>query len=279
MVILGGRNLDFSGNIEDFKLNIDFIQNGESEMNQNLMKTQNDLNEINREDGQANKTINFCQKYEFIANIYGNEDFQIFPLLKITLRKKSFFGDDERFLLFNLSDFLTFNNDNKKKLYRIIFETNLDERKIDQEQYILKEFEENFNIMNERLDESEEIVLKDIFNDYETPEGNEEISPDDKIMGIYAEKNENLEKKFENIDEEAEFNDKSAKQLEILTKYKNMEISSTFQICCLNKDKVVEMEIRKKLRLKLKKQLKYLKSNDVFYFFYFRGMTCSQRKK
>ena len=55
----------------------------------------------------ANKIINLCQKHEFITNIYGNEEFQIFPFLKITLKKNSFFGDDERFILFNLADFLT----------------------------------------------------------------------------------------------------------------------------------------------------------------------------
>ena len=268
IVIIGGRNLDFSGNIKDFELKIDFIQNGETEINQNQIKTGMDLHEINPEDKQANMIINICQKHEFITNIYGNEDFQIFPFLKITLKKKSFFGDDERFILFNLSDFLSYNNDKKKKLYRMIFDTNIDERKLDQEQHVLKEFEEKIEIMSERLNDSEEIILKDYFNESETPNGNDETRPNDKF------ENDSIKKENHNefIDDETFFNRNSLKQIDVISNYKNMEISDTIHVQCLHKDKLVEMEIRKKLRLKLKRKLKYMKANDVSNIFNVRVM-------
>ena len=212
--------------------------------------------------------INICQKHEFITNIYGNEDFQIFPFLKITLKKKSFFGDDERFILFNLSDFLSYNNDKKKKLYRMIFDTNIDERKLDQEQHVLKEFEEKIEIMSERLNDSEEIILKDYFNESETPNGNDETRPNDKI------ENDSIKKENHNefIDDETFFNRNSLKQIDVISNYKNMEISDTIHVQCLHKDKLVEMEIRKKLRLKLKRKLKYMKANDVSNIFNVRVM-------
>ena len=51
-----------------------------------------------------------------------------------------------------------------------------------------------------------------------------------------------------------------------------MEISDTIHVQCLHKDKLVEMEIRKKLRLKLKRKLKYMKANDVSNIFNVRVM-------
>ena len=264
IVILGGRNLDFSGDLKDFELKIDLIQNGETEMKQDQHRNEMELHEINSEDGKANKLINLCQKHEFITNIYGNEEFQIFPLLKITLKKTAFFGDDERFILFNLSEFLTYNNDHKKKLYRLIFEQNIDERKIDQEQYILREFEEKVELLNESSVMSEEIVLKkeEIL---ETPDGNDDENLELKfeLKKVSEKKEEKKDEKGEAIDEEEVYHEKSMKQIDYLMKYKNMEISEAFEVVCLHKDKLVEREMKKKLRCRLKRKLKYLKAQEV----------------
>jgi len=266
IVILGGRNLDFSGYLKDFELKVELIQNGENEIKHNQIKSELDINDINHESGKTNKIINVCQRQEFLANIYGDEDFQIFPYLKITLKKRAFFGDDERFILFNLADFLDSYNENKKKLYRMIFEQNIDERKMDQEQYILKEFEDNLNVINQSLDESE-IVLKNTEENLETAVGEEEEDLCEIKINLrnVSEKKKNKPKLEirENLDEEAEIHKREIELLEVLMNYKNMSVSNTFEVSCSHKDKVTEKEMKKKLRLKLKKKLRCLKAKDV----------------
>ena len=268
IVILGGRNLDFSGYLKDFDLKIELIQNGEIEIKQDQIQNELDIYDINHEGGNANKLINLCQRHEFVANIYGNEDFQIFPYLKITLKKRAFFGDDERFLLFNLADFLDSYNENKKKLYRMIFEQNIDERRIDQEQYILKEFEENFDVVNQSLDESE-IVLKTTEANLETAECEEEEDLSEIKIKIRNEsdkkKNKQKSEVRDIIDEEADIHKREIELLDVLMNYKNMSISDTFEVTCYHKDKVIEKEMKKKLRCKLKKKLRILKAKDVIF--------------
>jgi hypothetical protein len=225
-------------------------------------KTEKILSEINSEDGRAEKIINLCQKQEFITNIYGDEDFQIFPYLKVTLKKSSFFGDDERFILFNLSDFLCSYNENKKKLYRVIFEQNIDERKIDQEQHILKEFDDRTEFRSQSFAESEEIILKheDVM---ETPDG------EDDLLEFRLYKDMKKDQKDKNdptefLDEEALSHHKSIEQIEYLMNYKNMEISETFLVNCSHKDKINERFMKKKLRCRLKKRLISLKVKEVY---------------
>lgn len=263
IVILGGRNLDFSGSLKDFELKIDLIQNGESELKENQIKNEMNIGEINNENGKTNKLINLCQRHEFITNIYGNEDFQIFPYLKISLKKISFFGDDERFILFNLSDFLTSYNDHKKKLYRLIFEQNIDERRIDQEQYILKDFDDKIEVLNQSVEESE-IVLKNEEN-IETSDGNElDVSQIQLRIRFPSDKKKKKENEDnDNLDEEALLHKRAMEQIDRLINYKNMQVSEMLEVNCYHKDKVIEKEMKKKLRKKLKKKLRILKANDV----------------
>ena len=247
LIILGGRNLDFSGNIKDFELKIELLQNGESDIKKNIIQEGVEVENINSAEGGANKLINFCKRYEFFANIYGNTDFQIFPYLKISIKKNSFFGDDERFLLFNLSEFSDFNDEANKKLYRLIFEQNIDELKIDQEQYILKEFEDKISLNNGNHDESFEIILKS--STKETPDGNNDVI--------------SVKFKEEINEEDVCFQEMAKNQVDTIFNYKNMDVSDTMNVICGHKDKLYERESRKNLRLKWKKKLRYYKAKDV----------------
>ena len=247
--ILGGRNVDFNGDISSFDLQVNLLQDHQNlnTLNEKKNKLENEnFEKINCEDKIANKWINYCRTFEFIANIHGNDEFQIYPFLNIVLKKKGFFGDDERFLLFNLSEFLSNFNENNQKLYRVIFETNLDEIKLDQEQYILQDFDK-IEDKNENDDDEEEEEKKSD----ETPSGEENKEPLKK---------KEEQNKYEDMTEAEE---DVIKEVNFIFKYKNMVISPDIQIICSHKDKEHEREIRKKLRLRFKKQRKILRAKDV----------------
>ena len=53
------------------------------------------------------------------------------------------------------------------------------------------------------------------------------------------------------------------KKVDFIFKYKNMEISDDILLTCSHKDKENERAVRKKLRLRLKKQRKLLRAKDV----------------
>jgi len=250
--ILGARNMDFSGEITSFDLKVDLLQEHETV---NPAAVPNDkkkqaepedvFSKINAEDKKANRLINYARTFEFVTKIHGDDEFQIFPYLKIILKKKSFFGDDERFLLFNLSEFLSNFNENNQKLYRVIFDQNLDEIKLDQEQHFLDEFEVRVD-KNENEEEEEEIVEKKD----ETPNGEEMKAPPPK-------------KKEEGLDEEDfAFAEAMIKKVDFLFKYKNMEISDEILLTCSHNDKENERSVRKKLRLRFKAQRKILRAKD-----------------
>jgi len=168
--------------------------------------------------------------------------------LKISLKKKGFFGDDERFLLYNVSEFLSNYNENNQKLYRLIFEKNLDEIKLDQEQHLIEGYEEKED--KNKIDgdeEDDDIVLK---KDGETPDGDNKV--DDKKKNIIIPINDGKTK--EQMDEDdILYEENTAKMINKIIKWKNMDISDQIDLTCSNKDKEREREIRKKIRLRFKK--------------------------
>ena len=128
----------------------------------------------------------------------------------------------------------------------MIFETNLDEIKLDQEQYILQDFDK-IEDKNENDDDEEEEEKKSD----ETPSGEENIEPLKK---------KEEQNKYEDMTEAEE---DVIKEVNFIFKYKNMVISPDIQIICSHKDKEHEREIRKTLRLRFKKQRKIIRAKDV----------------
>jgi len=133
----------------------------------------------------------------------------------------------------------------------------LDEVKLDQEQYLIEGYEEKED--KNKIDgdeEDDEIVLK---KDGETPDGDNKV--DDKKKNLINPINDGKTK--EQMDEDdILYEENTAKMINKIVKWKNMDISDQIDLTCSNKDKEREREIIKKIRLRFKKQRKTLRAKD-----------------
>ena len=78
-----------------------------------------ELEKINPKGDEENNFLNIMNCYEFRdVEIRGDESFQIYPFIKLNYTHKKMFFDEERFLIFNLNEFVSSVSENKKKLYR-----------------------------------------------------------------------------------------------------------------------------------------------------------------
>ena len=140
--VLGLRNLNFDTTLNEIDFKISITQDDQESLQQNkIEEDKKELQMINNE--EKDNFLNYLQIYEFKdVKVYGDKNFQIFPMMKIDVIKKNFFGDEERYLLFELSEYSNILSERIKKRYKIMFECNLGVTRVDQEQYILKELNE-----------------------------------------------------------------------------------------------------------------------------------------
>eukprot|EP00340_Litonotus_pictus_P001829 CAMPEP_0170518970 /NCGR_PEP_ID=MMETSP0209-20121228/4535_1 /TAXON_ID=665100 ORGANISM="Litonotus pictus, Strain P1" /NCGR_SAMPLE_ID=MMETSP0209 /ASSEMBLY_ACC=CAM_ASM_000301 /LENGTH=1038 /DNA_ID=CAMNT_0010804725 /DNA_START=78 /DNA_END=3193 /DNA_ORIENTATION=+ len=241
--ILGVRDLDFEAKLDDIDFQVNITQDHQETLQQSkLTDDMKDLVQINSEEKE--NFLNFLQIYDFKdVKIYGDNNFQVFPLVKIHLIKKSFFGNDERYLLFNLSEYSNTISERTKKKYKKLFECNLGITTVDQEQYILSE-------IGEEIHESKED--KGLGEDYD--DDDEQVGPT----------KDEISAKLQELQEEDEMFDESLdKKLVVkLETYKNCDISEIIDLACMPKDKGNEREIKKGLRKKIFLEMKELKKKD-----------------
>lgn len=244
--ILGLRNLDFETKLQDIDFTVSITQDEQENLQLNkLQEDKQELDKINNTEEKEN-FLNFLQIYEFKdVKIYGDSVFQIYPLMKIDLVKKSFFGNEQRYLLFNLSEYSNTISERTKKKYKVMFECNLGETSINQEQVILTE-------LGEKVEEAKE--EKGLGEDYdEDEEQNTQRNKEEVALRL---------KELQEEDED-EFDESLDKKLVVkLETYKNCEISDIIELSCMPKDKNNEKEVKKILRKNIFLQMKEIKKLD-----------------
>lgn len=241
--VLGLRNLDFESKVEDTKFEINISQ--DTDDLQTINKIQNEKEELLKiNNGDKENFLNLLQLYNFNdIKIYGDSNFQIYPMVKIDFHKLGFFGDEERFIVFNLAEYSNSISEKTKKKYRKMFECNLGNSRIDQEQFVLSE-------IGEEIEENKEDKgLGDEDND-------EIISPSHEDA-----KNKVKEMLEEDSNEYDECLDK--RMVINMTTYKNCEISEDITLECLPKDKNKEREINKDLRRIIFNEMREFKKKEI----------------
>lgn len=228
--ILGLRNLDFEIDLNKVELEI-FLCQQDKQIPQGTSKESLELEKINPSpnDNLDKNLINIVRIFE-LKNviIYGNSEFQIYPYIKILIRQKHFFYTQERYIMFNLSEFCSEVSEHTKKIYRLIFQQNLGITSLDQEQSPIEG----------------EILIETATENKFTDETNE-----DEVKLIPAKEQTNKNKNLDYDDE---------KYVTMITKYKNMVVSENIELECMHKDKLEEKEAKKLLRKKIVKELRDL---------------------
>ncbi len=240
--VLGVRNLDFESKLEDAHFEVNISQDTEDIQTQN--KIHNEKEELAKfNSGEKENILNFIQLYEFNnIKIYGDSTFQIYPMVKINFHKLGFFGDEERFLIFNLAEYSNTISEKTKKKFRKMFECNLGNSRVDQEQFILTE-------IGEEIEENKE------------DKGLGDDDEEDEIAGPTSE--EALLKLKQLQEEDEEFDEcLDKKMVAKMTTYKNCEISEDITLECLPSDKTKERETKKDLRRIIFMEMKELKKKD-----------------
>lgn len=240
--ILGVRNLDFEARYKELDLSVEIFQDSAPTLVQNKAEDDKDIAALNSEEKE--NLMNFVQLYEFKdVEIYGDKNFQIYPLMNIKLIKRGVFGDEERYVMFNLSDYSNTISERTKKKYKKMFECNLGVKTVDQEQFIMTE-------LGEKVEEHKE--EKGLGEDYD--EDDDPVNPTkDEITAKLAE-----------LEDDEEFDASVDKKMVVkLETYKNNEISDVIELSCMPKDKNNERDIKKNLRRKIFFQLKELKKKDL----------------
>jgi hypothetical protein len=239
--VLGGRNLDFDVKYDNVHFDMNITQDGNkifTNKGENIdLKKQ--LANINMP--QSQDMITILNLYEADdVEIYGDEDFQIFPMIKLNLKKLGIFMDDKRYIMFSVADFIDSNyvKERSKKLYKKLFEENLGVTTLDQEQRFIPEFEEV-----KKKKESEE-------------EENEELRDENEDIKL-------INPILEEDDDDDTIKGTDVMLVNKITKYKNMDISDDIFLECNAKDKKKEKEIKKKIRKSLAEELRQLKKNEL----------------
>lgn len=239
--ILGLRELDFETTVGNSDFTVSICQDNTDSDTKDINENKEIFSKINNSDSKEN-FLNLIKVHEFSdIKIYGDKDFQIYPIVKIEYIKKSFFGNDSRFLIFNLSDYSNTISEKDKKKQRLLFECNLGNNSIDQKQYILHEINE---IVFENKEE------KDYLDEDEEDEINIVPSSNDaknKIKEIFEDDEDAIDA---NID---------LKMVTSITHYKNCEISEEINLECMPEDKCKEKEIKRNLRRQIFLEMKSLK--------------------
>ena len=241
---LGLRNLNFDIT-DDFEekppvFNV-FLASDES----NTILPQGDnkisFKDMNPKTERKYLNVNNCYEFKDIE-IRGDESFQIYPYIKLEYINKKLFFDDERFYVFNLSDFVPSVSENKKKLYRVLFEQNLGVTTLNQSQHII----------------DPEVVDDDLIGDKEDDEENNQAMNDDNIDVLAYLEKKKKEEKIELKDLEDGQEDK--KMVYMIKNYKNMIVDNVFDLECKPEDKRKEKESLKALRKEYYNQIKVLRN-------------------
>lgn len=248
--VLGLRNLENEINRDDIDFTVSITQDDNKYKPQisglrDELKQLEQIKQINNEEKET--VFNLLQNFSFNdVKIYGDSNFQIFPMMKISYIRKSFFGDQEKYLLFNLCEFSNTISERTKKKYKLMFECNLGYNKVEQMQYILLD-------AGDKVYEKKED--KGMDNDYED---------DDEVQGPSKdEMNKKLIEMQEDEDENT-FDEKLDKKMVVkLETYKNCFISDLSDIVCMPDDKTKEREIKKSLRKKIFMEMKQYKRMEI----------------
>lgn len=246
---LGMRNLDFPTDITKAKFDV-YLTTDESSTikpseNENIA-----LEKINPKGDEENNFLNIMNCYEFRdVEIRGDESFQIYPFIKLNYTHKKMFFDEERFLIFNLNEFVSSVSENKKKLYRILFEQNLGVTTLDQSQKIIsKDVVEDDVINVSELEDEEQEGEDRMYNRGETLD----------VLAVFDKKKEEIPQEAKIVIKEYGGNEERKLAHQIRT-YKNMVVGDIFSLECKPKDKLKEKEIMKGERKRYLKQLKELR--------------------
>jgi len=288
----GLRNLDFNSTFQNCKFSVKIGSNcnKDKNINVNLLTSENSKNEDNDvsksikyidpksieqvNDEQKNNYINICQVLEFKTFVHGdpkgletNDDddvnLTLFPMIEFKVVNSSFFGNTERFLIMNLSEFYPGFSEKTKLKYQNIFENNLYVKNIDQEQKLInykntKRKKKGDEAENRNLDEEEEINEEErLLFRKEKPVNKNEKSKDDKNKAAAP---------IEKIVTQKEIND-------FIIKYEKFDIHKFLDIInedclCLKEDKDKEREAKRKIIKSTKKELDELRKKEEVKIFY-----------
>ena len=269
---LGIRNLDFPVDISkmDFKV---AISSDEPINNEQINITK--VNPSNEE----NHYLNLLRCYEFHnVKISGDESFQIFPFLTLNYTQKKMFYNEERFLIFNINEFVSSISESKKKLYRVLFEQNLGVTRLDQYQKIIPKEVVDDDIIIETQDgedkenqynNDEAFVHPDIFETQgrtvieesketrkDKPKKMNKKNGKDKRKGGDNKRKALNDKRKELIEEVEEEDETVYKKLtHMIRTYKNMVVGDIFTLECKPFDKQQEKEEKRNLRKRFRSEL------------------------
>ncbi len=136
VAILGLRDFDFTLIPAHISTKLEVSITGCEEKK----KPKNELKLIHNVDERKETFLNVFEIFKFEnIKIYGTSEFMIFPILTIKLNYSNFFlMEEERFIISSLKEFYSsqmhsVDSNNKMKMYRLIWEQNLDCKRIDQE--------------------------------------------------------------------------------------------------------------------------------------------------
>ena len=247
---LGLRNLDFIADIKKTNYEVLLLSDSSKTILPSQKEDEVPLEKINPPG--ENNFLNMINSYEFKdVEIRGNETFQIFPFLKLNFINKKIFFNDERFLIFSINEFVSSVSENKKKLYRVLFEQNLGVTTLAQEQKIIPK-----DVVEDDLIDLSSLGGIDFQNE------NKKYDDDNNDVMDLLNKNK---KKDEEEEEEKKIvikeydGTEDRKMAHQIKNYKNMEISDLFSFECKPKDKVKEKEIMRQLRKGFYSELRELR--------------------
>ena len=255
---LGFRNLDFNPDYINKKTKFSASLSDESNTVFPEEKDNTPLEKFNSKDSNCTY-FNLINCYEFKdVEIRGDENFQIFPYIKLNLVHEKLFYNEERFIIFNVDEFVSTVSENKKKLYRVLFEQNLGVTSLDQEQ----------KIIGKDVVDDDYIDLKALEDEKDGTNGEEKGEKyDEDNIDITAIRSKNKKKK-ENKNEEikpflvSKENGGDREMAYKIRTYKNMEIGKEFNLVCKPKDKEMEKEKMKRLRKKYYEEIRKLRKID-----------------
>lgn len=239
--LLGLRQMDIVRRPEDFSLEVSItqIQSEKAEgVKQIIEKREIKENyiDMNQTAEEETSLLNTLDNIEFEdIKVFGDNDFMVFPFIKISLKHNGFFGIQERFLIYNLARFCRNVDISERtlKLWRDLFDINLDVNTIDQE---------FIDILNTKryLERKKEEQKEDEDKELYTP------NVGDGEQNIKLENNRMLKIKVKEMEN-----------------YKNSSINDVDPLQCHNKDKEVEKMAKKEVRYELKLKIRELRKQEL----------------